>query len=317
MGQWGGAQAVGCLRRQRLLDGHDAEARVGAVGHEERRARPGQQAHAQAAGRVEVVRREAGLAAAREGDRLALGSDAADRVVAGVGDVHVAVGVDAQPVGRGEGGRLSEAVGVARAAAAGDERRDPAVRVDAREAVGVEGGNVDEGRAAAHRVHGDAVGRVEPLVLQAEGAARGKGAHDAAARQHAHAVVAVVCHVQKVVHVDRHAAGVEEGRILGWAVAVRRGPVTCHRRHDALRRHRPDAMVATVGHVEHPRRIEGDAARVRKGRLGVGAVSKAACARAGQHAQPAALEHTYPMMARVGDVDTFSHGAHGHAAWVV
>ena len=165
-----------------------------------------------------------------------------------------------------------------RGPAPGDERRDAAVRVDAGQAVGVEGGDINEGRAAPHRVHGDAVRRVELLAVHAERAACGERAHHAAARQHAHAVVAVVCHVQKVIRIYRHAARVEEGRVLCRAVAVRRGPVTRHRRHDALRRHRPDAVVATVCHVEHPQRIEGDAARVRKGGLGGRAVSKAACA---------------------------------------
>eukprot|EP00964_Phaeocystis_antarctica_P082112 scaffold51459_cov62-Phaeocystis_antarctica.AAC.3 len=294
------------LRRQRRY-GHEAEAGVGAVRHEQRRAHPRQHAHAQAAGRVEVLRREAGLAAASEGDGLALGADAAD---------DVAVGIDAQPVGRGERGRLALPVGVPRGAAACDERRDAAVRVDAGQAVGVEGGDIDEGRPAPHRVHSDAVRRVELLVIHAERAARGEGADHAAARQHAHAVVAVVRHVQEVVHVYRHAARVEEGGVLCRAVAVRRGPVAGHRRHDALRRHRPDAVVATVCHVEQPQRIEGDAARVRKGGLGGHAIGEAACARAGQYAQPAALEHTDPMMARVGNVDPLSRRAHRHATRV-
>ena len=88
--------------RRQHVDGHRPHARVLPVGDEERGAEPRRAADTHAARRVEARAVDAGVARPGDGGHDALGSHAADAVVARVGHVENIVGVDGEPEGGAE-----------------------------------------------------------------------------------------------------------------------------------------------------------------------------------------------------------------------
>merc|ERR1719201_459302 len=109
---------------------------------------------------------------------------------------------------------------------------------------------------------GNAVRRVELLALDAD------SADDPTSREHAHAVVGVVGHVDTIVGVDGHAARVEERSVLRGPVPMRWCAVAGNRRHLSSWCHETYSVVAAVCNEEHAGRIQRDAAGMSKGSLG-------------------------------------------------
>ena len=194
--------------------------------------------------------------------------DAADAVVALVGDEDVSRGGDGDARGLGQarcGGGLVVAV-VARPAVAGD-RRDRAVGVDAPDAPLAHLGDED----AALRIEGERGRQVEPgvqrrpAVTHSVAGKSGSGdRRDRPARvDAADSVVALIGDEDAARGVDDHASRMVELRVRRrTAVAREAGDAGAgDRRDDAVGRDLADA-VAQVGHEHVPGRIDGHAHRL-------------------------------------------------------